>query len=94
MIARQPSEQRFYNLPTVLRVGPFRIYFYSHEPNEPPHVHVDRDDDSVKFWLNPVALARNLGFNAPELRRIERLIAVHQQELLEAWSEYFRRQTR
>ena len=81
-------------MPTVLRVGPYRIYFYSHEPNEPPHVHVDRDDDSVKFWLIPVALARNLGFSAAELRRIERLVAEHRQELVEAWSEYFRRQTR
>ena len=81
-------------MPPVLRVGPYRIYFYSHEPNEPPHVHVDRDDDSVKFWLNPVALARNLGFRAAEVRGIERLIAGHKRELLEAWSEYFRRQTR
>jgi len=40
-------------------VGPYRIYFYSHEPNEPPHVHVDRDDQSAKFWLDPVALAGN-----------------------------------
>jgi hypothetical protein len=43
-------------------VGPYRIYFYSHEPDEPPHVHVDSDDQSAKFWLDPVALARNLGF--------------------------------
>lgn len=81
-------------MPTVLRVGPYRVYFYSHEPNEPPHVHVDRDDQSTKFWLRPVRLARNLGFSARELRRIERLVAEHQQELLEAWGEYFRDQTR
>ena len=81
-------------MPTVLRFGPYRIYFYSHEPNEPPHVHVDRDNDSVKFWIMPVALARNLGFAAQELNRIERLVAEHQQELLEAWNEHFRHQTR
>ena len=44
-------------MPTVLRSGPYRFYFYSHEPNEPPHVHVDRDDLSAKFWLQPVGLA-------------------------------------
>lgn len=54
-------------MPTVLRSGPYRIYFVSHDLNEPPHVHVDRDDQSAKFWLAPVALARNLGFNAVEL---------------------------
>jgi len=31
-------------MPTVLRSGPYRLYFYSHEPNEPPHIYVDRED--------------------------------------------------
>ena len=76
-------------MPTVLRVGPYRIYFYSHEPNEPPHVHIDRDDQSVKFWIGPVVLARNLGFSPKELRRIERILVEYEQELLEAWDEHF-----
>ena len=59
-------------MPTVLRSGPYRFYFYSHEPNEP--LHVDRDDDSAKFWLEPVSLAGNLGFSGHELRTIERII--------------------
>ena len=42
---------QFVLMPTVLRTGPYRFYFYSHEPNEPPHVHIDRDDLSAKFWL-------------------------------------------
>ena len=41
-------------MPTVFRSGPYRFYFYSHEPNEPPHVHIDRDESSAKFWLDPV----------------------------------------
>jgi hypothetical protein len=45
-------------MPTVLRSGPYRFYFYNHEPNDPPHVHVDRDDLSAKFWLPPVELNR------------------------------------
>jgi hypothetical protein len=45
-------------MPTVLRVGPYRFYFYSHEPNESSHIHVDRDDKSAKFWVNPVSLAQ------------------------------------
>lgn len=76
-------------MPTVLREGPYRIYFYSHEPNEPPHVHVDRGDQTAKFWLSPVALARNLGFSAKELGTIERLLTSHVDELVEAWNGYF-----
>jgi hypothetical protein len=75
-------------MPTVLRDGPYRVYFYSHEPNEPPHVHVDRDNLSAKVWLEPVELARNLGFPSHELRRILRLIEAKQVQLLEAWNEY------
>ena len=76
-------------MPTVLRSGPYRLYFYSHEPNEAPHVHIDRDDQSCKFWIQPVALARNLGFSARELRDLERLVIDNQQRILEAWHEYF-----
>lgn len=76
-------------MPTVLRTGPYRFYFYSHEPNEPPHVHVDRDAGSAKFWLEPVSLARNLGFNARELRRLQSIVMEYRTELLEAWHEFF-----
>ncbi len=76
-------------MPSILRVGPYRVYFHSHGPNEPAHVHVDRDDPSAKFWLDPVAVARNLGFNPQELRKIERVILEHEQFLLEAWNDHF-----
>jgi len=65
------------------------MYFYSHEPNEAPHVHVDRDDMSAKFWLEPVALSRNLGFGPSELRRVHRLVVENRQLLLEKWNERF-----
>jgi len=72
-----------------LLVGAYRIYFHSHEPNEPPHVHVDRDDQSAKFWLDPVALARNLGFGPVELRRVHQLVAENRKSMLEKWYERF-----
>ena len=76
-------------MPTVLRTRPYRFYLYSHEPNEPPHVHVDRDTLSAKFWLEPVGLARNLGFNARELRRLQSLVTERKTEFLEALHGYF-----
>lgn len=75
-------------MPTVLRSGPARVYFYSHEPSEPAHVHVDRDDRSARFWLQPVSLAGHTGFPARELRRIEQTLRLNRQVLLEAWHEY------
>ena len=76
-------------MPTVLRSGPYRIYFYSHDLlNELPHVHIDRDSMSAKFWLDPVSLARNLGFKSKELRVIERLLVENEAVLLAAWREH------
>lgn len=75
-------------MPTILRSVPYRVYFYSHEPNEPPHVHVDRDKASCKVWLVPVALSSSLGFSARELREIERLVSLNRAILLKEWGEF------
>jgi hypothetical protein len=69
-------------MPTVLRTGPYRKNFFSHDLAEPPHVHVDREDFSAKFWLQPVSLARNLGFTARELRKLQGLVEDHSGEIV------------
>jgi hypothetical protein len=76
-------------MPTILRIDGFRGYFYSHEPGEPPHVHVDRGSSTAKIWLEPVAIAGNAGFPARELAEVLRLVRTHQQMLLEAWHGFF-----
>ena len=43
-------------MPTVLRVGAYRFFFYSADAGEPPHIHVGRDDNVAKFWLDPLRL--------------------------------------
>jgi len=75
-------------MPTILRHGPYRVYFFSHEPHEPPHVHVDRNDSSAKFWLESLRLARNRGFGPKELRQIGMILEQYRLELLEAWYGY------
>ncbi|MFM7551158.1 MAG: DUF4160 domain-containing protein [Cyanobacteriota bacterium] len=70
------------------QAGRFDVYFHSHEPNEPPHVHVDRDRACCKMWLNPVALASSLGFKPTELRDIERLASDNRVMLVKAWEEF------
>jgi len=75
-------------MPTVLRIGPYRFHFYSREGNEPPHIHVTRDDLEAKFWLRPVDLAANLGYSASELRDIKRLIEEHCEMLESAYIRF------
>lgn len=76
-------------MPTVLRIGPYRFFFYSGDQSEPPHIHVERDRSEAKFWLDPVRLARSHGFAAREIGEIEKLVAENEQLLLERWNEFF-----
>jgi hypothetical protein len=75
-------------MPAVLRIGRYRFFFFSNEGNEPPHIHVKASGDEAKFWLDPVQLAANYGFNTSEINEIERLVNEHQQDLLGAWHEH------
>src|SRR5207244_6391610 len=76
-------------MPTLLRSGPYRLFFYSGDQGEAPHVHVERENSVAKIWLDPVRLERNIGFRAAELRRIERIVVGSQSRLLEGWHGYF-----
>lgn len=75
--------------PTVHREGPYKFRFYSAEHNEPPHVHVWRDRNRAKFWLNPVQIVRNKGYAQHELNRIETIVRNNREKLLEAWYDHF-----
>ena len=75
--------------PTVFRDGPFRFFFFSREESR-LHIHVLSPDGEAKFWLDPVIeLARNHGLGAEDLRRVERLILEHEQEIRDAWRSHF-----
>ena len=76
-------------MPTILRVGRFRFFFFSNEGEEPPHIHVESAEQYAKFWLLPVALARSIGYNASELRRVRGLVEKHRRLFKERWDEYF-----
>jgi hypothetical protein len=76
-------------MPTVLRVGPYRFFFYAGDRDEPAHIHVERGEELAKFWLEPVRLQRSTGFGRVELARVHRLVVTHRERLLRSWHEYF-----
>ncbi len=76
-------------MPTVLRQGPYRFFFYSGDRDEPPQFHVERDDYEAKFWLDPVRLERSRGFGRKELGAIQVIVEGSRQHLLDRWHEYF-----
>ncbi|UXE63190.1 MAG: DUF4160 domain-containing protein [Woronichinia naegeliana WA131] len=76
-------------MPTVCQVGPYNFIFFSSDKGEPPHIHVRRDRQLVKFWLQPISLSKNRGFKDHELNDILQLVETYEQTLLEAWHDYF-----
>lgn len=76
-------------MPTVLRVGPYRFFFWSDERQEPPHIHVSAAEDEAKFWLTPIEISWNQGFRSGELKEIQGLIQANLDLLLEAWHGFF-----
>ena len=64
-------------MPTSLRIGPYRFFFYAGDGTEPAHTHVQRDQ------------ANNHGFGSSELRKLERLTEQNEGILQERWNDYF-----
>ena len=76
-------------MPTILRIGSFRFFFYSNENGEPAHIHIQRENMLAKFWLNPVTLASSIRFSPKELRKLQQLVTENKEVFLEAWNEHF-----
>jgi len=77
-------------MPTILRVGGLRFFFYASDRAEPVHVHAEGGGTSAKFWLDPVRLQASRGFARHELSRLQRLVVEHRELLVRAWHEYFK----
>ena len=71
-------------MPTVMTVSGFRFFFYSMEGAEPPHIHVERDASTAKFWLDRAQLAGSRGFRTHELNRIRAMVIEHRLAFKEA----------
>lgn len=75
-------------MPTLMTVGPYRFFVYMYDlvSGEPPHVHVKRDGNEVKFWLKSIDMHSNSGFTDNELKKIEKIVKKNQKSLLKRWN--------
>jgi hypothetical protein len=78
-------------MPTIFQFEGYRFFFFSNEgnPREPIHVHVRKDGNRAKFWLNPVGLANNQGFTGKELNRLAQIVGTRRDEIERTWHEHF-----
>ncbi|MEY2976909.1 MAG: DUF4160 domain-containing protein [Prochlorotrichaceae cyanobacterium] len=76
-------------MPTVLKVGSYRFFFFSREETR-IHIHVSCSDGEAKFWLLPqIELARNHKLSRVQLKEIEKLIEDNYDDFKNAWNTYF-----
>jgi hypothetical protein len=76
-------------MPTFRQIGPYRLHFWSADRMEPPHIHVERDEKTAKFWLQPVRFVTSRHFRKTELTKVMKIVEDHEAELLRFWNERF-----
>ncbi len=76
-------------MPKVKQIGPYRLHFFSADRLEPPHVHVERDKKTAKFWLEPVRLANRRGFTESDIRKVMAIVVENESEIVRVWHERF-----
>ena len=76
-------------MPTILRSGPYRFFFWAYDCQERRHVHIEHDDAIAKLWLEPeVALEDGGGMSRKQLRDIEKIVLENQEELIREWDNF------
>ena len=67
-------------MPVVLRIRGYRFEFYSSDRDEPPHIHVKKDDKHAKFWLSMgVILEFSYEYRTHELNQVRKMVEDHRE---------------
>ena len=74
-------------MPTVLRVGPYRFFFYSYDLGERMHIHVICGRNEAKFGLDDCSLAKNLGMPENDLQTVQKLVNEYRETLIHEWNK-------
>jgi hypothetical protein len=77
------------DMPTVLRRGPYRFFFFSADRREPAHVHVRIQGRDAKIWLVPIDVANAVQLKPHELAEAVTIVIESQKMLLGRWRDYF-----
>jgi hypothetical protein len=75
-------------MPTIIRVKGYRLYFVSFDGSEPIHVHVRKDNQNAKVWIDSMAFAWSQ-FKAHENPDVLRIVLENERLIREKWYEHF-----
>ncbi len=89
------KKNRTKEMPTILLILGWRLYFYANEGNEPIHVHCRKGGMECKYWLDRdnIDIDEAFSFNmAPkDKRQIKKIIYEHFDYIEQQWDEFQRR---
>lgn len=79
-------------MPTILVIMGWRFFFYANEANEPPHIHCQKGDAEVKYWLLEETFeaieSHAYGMTPADRRTVRRIIFQHFDYILSQWYEF------
>jgi hypothetical protein len=85
-------------MPTILRIQGWRVFFYPNEGNEPIHVHCRKAEKECKYWLDvegfDLVEEFALHMSPRDKREIRQIPFLHFALIEEKWREMQRRQHR
>jgi hypothetical protein len=83
-------EAGFVEMPTILVILGWRLFFYSNEGQEPIHVHCKKGDKEAKYWLDvsifDIQEAHALNLSPSDKREIRKIIFEHYDYVVEQWN--------
>ncbi len=79
-------------MPEIFREYGFIFFFYTNE-HLPIHVHVRKGGGEAKFVIednDEVVLYSSYNMKVKELAKAEELVIHHKEEIINAWTDYFK----
>ena len=81
------------DMPTIIYVNGWRLFFFSNEGSEPIHVHAEKGGKACKYWIHPIernfSLAWSYQMNGRDRRIVESIITDNFDLILWFWDKHF-----
>ena len=80
-------------MPTILVIAGWRLFFYSNESHEPIHIHAEKAEMEIKFWIDienyEIKEAFSFNFTPQAKREIKKIIYEHFEYIVSEWNKHF-----
>jgi hypothetical protein len=96
-VRKEDHLQQEVEMPTVLLLSGWRLFFYASEGNEPIHIHCKKGDMECKYWLHrdefEISEAYSYNMGSAAKREIRKIIFDHFEYIENAWDDFERRKS-